>query len=155
MADTTPLAPTDDEIMELAKMFITRVGSHWENADAIPDNGRIEDFARAVLVLDKWGQQATQDAVGEVVWAAGVPNSIREVHLKKWDLPIGTKLYTSPQAAHRGESAALVSHQGRIERHSDMSVLVTFPSCHLASAFENVMKGVAAQGVPAAQESKQ
>ena len=48
--------PTDDEIMELAKPFITRVGSHWENDDAIPDNGRIEDFARAVLA--KWGQPA-------------------------------------------------------------------------------------------------
>ena len=45
--------PTDDEIMELAKPFIARVGSHWENDNAIPDNGRIEDFARAVLA--KWG----------------------------------------------------------------------------------------------------
>lgn len=45
--------PTDDEIMELAKPFITRVGSHWENDNAIPDNGRIEEFARAVLA--KWG----------------------------------------------------------------------------------------------------
>lgn len=41
-------------------------------------------------------QAHSGEPVGEVVWAAGVPNSIREVHLKKWDLPIGTKLYTAP-----------------------------------------------------------
>jgi hypothetical protein len=30
--------------------------------------------------------------------------------------------------------------QGRVERHSDQSVLVVFPSCHLASKFESELK---------------
>ena len=39
---------TPERIEEIAKPFITRVGSHWENSDAIPDDGRIEEFARAI-----------------------------------------------------------------------------------------------------------
>lgn len=45
-AGAVPL--TDEQIEEIAKQFITRVGSHWEHDDAIPDNGRIEDFVRAI-----------------------------------------------------------------------------------------------------------
>jgi hypothetical protein len=39
---------------------------------------------------------AEQDPVGEVGWAANVPNTIREVHWKNGSPPIGTKLFTHP-----------------------------------------------------------
>ena len=45
-AGAVPL--TDEQIEAIATPFITRVGSHWEHDDAIPDNGRIEEFARAI-----------------------------------------------------------------------------------------------------------
>lgn len=71
--------------------------------------------ARLNDYMAKRGRQATQDVVGEVVWADGVPNSIREVHLK--DLPAGTKLYTSPQPAHSGEPYGCVTtHRGTGQR---------------------------------------
>lgn len=39
---------TEDRIKEIAKPFIRSVGDHWSNEPAIADNGRIEDFARAI-----------------------------------------------------------------------------------------------------------
>ena len=39
---------------------------------------------------------AEQEPVGEVGWAANVPNTIREVHWKNGSPPIGTKLFTHP-----------------------------------------------------------
>src|SRR6476620_10569776 len=62
--------PTDAEIEELARPFISRVGSHWEHDDAIPDNGRIEEFARAVLA--KWGAQPAPAASPEPITRAWV-----------------------------------------------------------------------------------
>jgi hypothetical protein len=40
--------------------------------------------------------QPEQEPVGEVGWAANVPNTIREVHWKNGSPPIGTKLFIHP-----------------------------------------------------------
>ena len=39
---------TDEQIEALAKPFILTCGDHWNHCKAIEDNGRIEDFARAI-----------------------------------------------------------------------------------------------------------
>jgi len=39
---------TDEQIQDMARPFIRRVGSHWENENAISDDGKIEEFARAI-----------------------------------------------------------------------------------------------------------
>ena len=39
---------TEEQIMEIAKPFIRSVGGYTQHEDAIPDNGSIEDFARAL-----------------------------------------------------------------------------------------------------------
>jgi hypothetical protein len=49
----------------------------------------------------KAGKQAiaeleSQEPVGEVGWAANVPNTIKEVHWKNGSPPIGTKIFTHP-----------------------------------------------------------
>ena len=44
-------------------------------------------------------KHATTEPVGEIKWAANVPNSIREAVFYDLVPPIGTKLYTTPQPA--------------------------------------------------------
>jgi hypothetical protein len=39
---------SDEQIEAIAKPFISDVGDHWSKADAIPDDGAIEYFARAI-----------------------------------------------------------------------------------------------------------
>lgn len=43
---------TDEEIEKVAKPFIRGVGGYSHNEPAIPDNGAIEDFARAVIAAN-------------------------------------------------------------------------------------------------------
>jgi len=58
LAQPAKLEPLSDErIMAIAKPFIRAVGSHWDNEDAIPDNGKIEEFARAIEAELTKGQQ--------------------------------------------------------------------------------------------------
>ena len=45
-------------------------------------------------------------------------------------------LCTTSALAVLAAPSATASFQGRVERHSDQSVLVVFPSCRLASEFE-------------------
>lgn len=43
---------TDEEIEKLAKPYITSLGDYWCSEKAIPDNGKIEDFARAAIAAN-------------------------------------------------------------------------------------------------------
>ena len=54
-------------------------------------------------------------------------------HLKDWPYP-----EPAPKAPQQA------AFQGRVTRHSDQSVLVSFPSCRLASEFERSMQASAA-----------
>lgn len=117
----TMTEPTDDELQDLwsdavlpdtvtkrlAFSFVRAVLAKWGTLRTekivIPTDTMEQEFQKHYLRGFAAGKKANQPAhggepVGEVVWAAGVPNSIREVHLKKQGLPIGTKLYTTPQA---------------------------------------------------------
>jgi hypothetical protein len=54
-----------------------------------------DENERLGLYKDAYAQPE-QEPVGEVGWAANVPNTIREVHWKNGSPPIGTKLFTHP-----------------------------------------------------------
>jgi hypothetical protein len=45
---------------------------------------------------DKCKAQPEQEPVGEIGWAANIPNTIREVNWTELCPPVGTKLYTTP-----------------------------------------------------------
>lgn len=55
---------TDDEINAIAKPFIRAVGGYYENEPAIPDDGKVEDFARAILAYKPQTQQAPACELG-------------------------------------------------------------------------------------------
>lgn len=44
---------SDEQIEKIAKPYTRSVGDHWCNETAIPDNGSIEDFARAIIAADR------------------------------------------------------------------------------------------------------
>lgn len=95
---TPDKTPSDSEIEELARPFIRKVGGHWENDDAIPDNGSIEDFARAILA--KWGSPVVAGepwgaSVGDRVWVGKLPTHVPKL-AEEEGLPIQW-LYTTPQ----------------------------------------------------------
>lgn len=54
-AGASPVQPiqagelSDEEIEAVAKPFIRSVGGYWENEPAIPDDGHVEEFARAII----------------------------------------------------------------------------------------------------------
>lgn len=48
---------TDEQIMDVAKPFIRSVGGYSQHEDAIPDNGAIEDFSRALIASAQAAQQ--------------------------------------------------------------------------------------------------
>jgi len=60
----------------------------------------LEESQESAEALRQLLEQPVQEIVGEVGWAANVPNTIREVRWTDGCPPIGTKLYTtSPIAA--------------------------------------------------------
>lgn len=44
---------SDEQIEKIAKTYIRSVGGYSCSEDAIPDNGKIEDFARAIIAADR------------------------------------------------------------------------------------------------------
>ncbi len=56
---------------------------------------------------------STTEPVGEIKWAANVPNSIREAVFYDLMPPIGTKLYTSPQPAQRPAAVPMTEERIR------------------------------------------
>ena len=83
---------TQDEIIEMARE------AGLVDKDFEPSQWCIHEYiafakqvaAKAIAELE------SQEPVGEVGWAANVPNTIREVHWKNGSPPIGTKLFTHP-----------------------------------------------------------
>lgn len=70
----------------------------WGDEDGAP-----EEVYDAITALRTAIEQAEkQEPVGEICWAANVPNSLREaVWFDYVSPPVGTKLYTTPPAAQR------------------------------------------------------
>lgn len=99
---------TFSEFRTIARAVLAKWGTLQTEKIVIPTDTMEQEFQKHYQRGFAAGKKANQPAhsgepVGEVVWAAGVPNSIREVHLKRWNLPIGTKLYTTPQAIPGGQ----------------------------------------------------
>jgi hypothetical protein len=85
---------THDEIIAMAKQA---------GLPGYPD----EILAFAKLVAAKAiAELESQEPVGEVGWAANVPNTIKEVHWKNGSPPIGTKLFTHPPQRTEQEPVA-------------------------------------------------
>jgi hypothetical protein len=77
-----------DEVMKLALEALELV--KWTN------NLQVDEAITALK--ERLAQRTEQAPVGEVSWAANVPNTIREVHWVDGCPEIGTKLYTTQPA---------------------------------------------------------
>ena len=56
-----------------------------------------QDSKETILyLLKEESPQPEQEPVGEIGWAANIPNTIREVNWTELCPPVGTKLYTTP-----------------------------------------------------------
>jgi hypothetical protein len=106
--------PDEDELsngfaLALHDAVLIRIGND--------DEATRQAIARIDKLVAKYTQPApVQEPVGEVGWAANVPNTISVVHWKNDSPPIGTKLYTHPP--QRQWVGLTASDRKEIERQS-------------------------------------
>ena len=139
-----PAEPTPDELRAIAREARNSSGS------------ASDDCGSAMYVLYGWraaiskaAQQAPAGATSP--WSRALEIRIAQGWKLKGDrLPVlytdtingdgvgrdDLWLCTTSALAVLAAPSATASFQGRVERHSDQSVLVVFPSCRLASEFE-------------------
>lgn len=111
----------DREVKVVSETMVEQLMQAYARA-AIEADRKHRDEPVAEVVRDTYGRYS------HIKWKNG------------YKAEVGDKFYLAPQP-----SEPVAPFQGKVERHSDQSVVVRFPSCRLASEFE---RNVAAYAEP-------